>query len=80
MGTPTGHGSSTLAAVAPFAPPGGADDLDETRLRGWSAVVSAWLDSAVKRVADNVGDPAQVRFFNPARTPPPATPVARKIV
>jgi hypothetical protein len=80
MGTPSGRGSSTLAAVAPFAPPANVDDLNESRRQGWSAVVSAWLDGAVERVTAEVGDPEQVRFVNPARTPPPAEPAERKIV
>lgn len=77
MGTPTGRGSATLATRAPFAPPANIDDLDEVRLKGWSAVVSAWLDGAVRRVTEETGDP---RFFNPVRTPPPAEPAERKIV
>lgn len=56
-----------------FAPPANVGDLDETQLQAWSAVVSAWLDTAV---AERAGG----RFFNPARTPPTSAVKERKIV
>ncbi|MEU4164639.1 hypothetical protein [Actinoplanes sp. NPDC026670] len=59
-----------------LAPPANVGDLDETQLQAWSAVVSAWLDSAV----DRVGGPRRGRFFNAARTPPTSTPAERRIV
>jgi hypothetical protein len=59
-----------------LAPPANTDDLDETQLQAWSAVVSTWLDSAVERV----GGTLRGRFFNPARTPPVGAPAERRIV
>lgn len=80
MDTLAEHDIAIPAAAPPFAPPADVDDLDEAHRRGWSAVVSSWLDNAVGRVAAQVGGRDRARFFNPARTRVPGRPGERKIV